>query len=136
MLVGVFFGCGFAFNDFGSVVNVVSIVTAILSLAFALVAFRSYKRAINYAREYVRTLTIEFLDDCMTSEGYKGGEKISEGKFFYDDALAYKISKNYVFLMLKNNTFLPLNKTEEIINFLKEKGLKETKSLVVKKKKK
>lgn len=135
-LVGMFIGFGLAFNDFGSVANIVSAVTAIISLALFIVTFKSYRQTVNNARFDVKTVNIELLDEYMTAEVFRKEEKIQESKYYYCDVFGYRVTDNYVFVLIKTNSFLPLNKTEEIINFLKEKGLKETKSYVAKNKKK
>jgi hypothetical protein len=60
---------------------------------------------------------------------------IQQGDIPYQNLAGYKETKNYVFLAIKDNSFLAFNKSEDILSFVKEKGLARIKTIQASRKK-
>ena len=80
--------------------------------------------ALKRARQFVREATYEFLDDSISYEVYRDEELVESGKLRYQDFIDYRETKNYIFVRLRNNTYLAMDKVEGLSDFLKSKGLK------------
>lgn len=144
-----FFGVGFSLlmalvyvlvsfsdNSWGNPFHVVLIVLTGVIFLFSFLFLTTYSGSIKRASLIERTMVYEFLDEHFIVEGFKGDEKLEEAKHLYSETQGYRLSKNYIFLLLDAGGFLPITRSEELISFLKEKGIKETKSFAAKAKKK
>ena len=99
-----------------------------------LIVFSSFlliriQKLINENAKFDRSSVIEMLDECFTYEVYRNDEKIEEGKCYYHDLLGYKETKNYVFLVMRNNSYLGVNKVDGLISFLDSKNLRRIKKI-------
>lgn len=87
----------------------------------------AYLTALNKVKNFTRTIVYDFLDDSIIFEIYRKEEKIENGKIYYQDLVSYKVSKNYIYLKLQNNTWLAINKEEGLLDFIQSKGIKPQK---------
>ena len=126
----------FSDNSWGNPFHVVLIVLTGVIFLFSFLFLSTYFTTVKRASLIERTMVYEFLDEHFIVEGFKGDEKIEEVKHLYSETQGYRLSKNYIFLLLDAGGFLPITRSEELISFLKEKGIKETKSFAAKAKKK
>ena len=122
-------------NNWGEPLNIVILVVAAFLVVAGLTFLMWYVKGNAQASMFVRTAEYEFLDDYLSFILFRKEEKIEEGKYYYDDMAGYKLTKNYVFLALKNNSYIAVHKTDEVISFLNQKGLPLIKSISVKKRK-
>lgn len=126
----------FSDNSWGNPFHVVLIVLTSMIFLFSFLFLATYSGSIKRASLIERTMVYEFLDEHFIVEGFKGDEKLEEAKHLYSETQGYRLSKNYIFLLLDAGGFLPITRSEELISFLKGKGIKETKSFAAKAKKK
>lgn len=115
----------FFFHDMSVDPSSISLIIAGgLLLLSSILLYSMQKLAIKRARQFVREVEYEFLDDSISYEVYRNEEKVESGKLPYQDFLDYRETKNYVFVRLKNNTYLAIDKVDGLSDFLKSKGLK------------
>ena len=110
-------------------IQIILVVLGAVLLVLSIIMVVAYINAINKMKNYVRTVVYDFLDDAISFDIYRDEEKVESGKIYYQDFLEYKESKNYVYLRLKNNTWLAINKEEELISFIQSKGIEKHKLL-------
>ena len=136
VMVGIYVLVSFSDNSWGNPFHVVLIVLTgvIFLLSFAFLG--TYHNVVKRASYTERTVIYDFLDEFFLAEGFKEDEKVEENKYFYENVQGYRLSKNYIYLLMDFGGFLPITRSEELISFLKEKGIKETKSFAAKAKKK
>lgn len=116
----------FFFRDMSVDPSSISLIIAGgLLLLSSILLYSMQKLAIKRARQFVREVEYEFLDDSISYEVYRNEEKVESGKLPYQDFLDYRETKNYVFVRLKNNTYLAIDKVDGLSDFLKSKGLKK-----------
>lgn len=108
-------------------VQIILLVLAAVLIVLSIIMIVAHLKAMNKMKGYVRTIIYDFLDDVISFEIYRDEEKIETGKIYYQDFLDYKVSKHYVYLRLRNNTWLAINKEEELISFIKNKGIQKHK---------
>ena len=106
-------------------IQIILVVLGAVLLVLSIIMVVAYINAINKMKNYVRTVVYDFLDDAISFDIFRDEEKVESGKIYYQDFLEYKESKNYVYLRLKNNTWLAINKEEELISFLQSKGIEK-----------
>lgn len=105
--------------------NIVALVIGALLLCIAMILIGIAFMLIKKATGYKRTLVSELLDDHLAFELIRNNETIETGKLYYQDFVGYKETKSYLFLRLKNEAFIALNKKEGLVDFIKEKGIKK-----------
>ena len=93
-------------------------------LLSSILLYSMQKLAIKRARQFSREATYEFLDDVISYEVYRDEQLMESGKLPYQDFLDYRETKNYIFVRLRNNTYLAIDKVDGLSDFLKSKGLK------------
>ena len=93
-------------------------------LLSSILLYSMQKLAIKRARQFAREATYEFLDDVIGYEVYRDEQLMESGKLPYQDFLDYRETKNYIFVRLRNNTYLAIDKVDGLSDFLKSKGLK------------
>ena len=81
-----------------------------------------------FNEERYQKLVSEFADEYFAYDLYRENEKVEQGKIYYVDLMGYKQTKHYLFLGLKNNNYIGVNKVEGLVEFVRNKGLKEIKS--------
>ena len=91
-----------------------------------------YLKSINIVKNNRSVVTYEFFDDHFLFASYnKNNEKVDEREVPYSEIVNYRESKDYYFLMLVDNGAYIVNKTEEVANFIKEKGFAKYKTITV-----
>ena len=103
--------------------QIVLVVLGGVLLVLTIIMIVSYLNAINKVKDFKRTIIYNFEDNALSYDIYREEEKVDSGKIYYQDLLDYKESKNYIYLRIKNNTWLVVSKEEELITFIESKGI-------------
>lgn len=94
--------------------------------AFGLVLLFFIIRNRKSASKKNTRIDTEFFDDYFISNSFnEENAKIQEVKLFYKDMLNLKVTKNYIFFFLDGRSVWPLARSEELLEFLKSKGIKQ-----------
>lgn len=107
--------------------EIVLVVLGGTLLVLSIIMVVSYLTSINKMKDFRRTIVYSFSNDEITYDIYKEEEKAVSGKTPYIDVLEYKETKHYVYLRLRNNTWLVISKEEGLIEFLQSKGIEKRK---------
>ena len=129
VIVALYVVFGIINHSWADPVQIILLVLAAVLIVLSMIMVVAYLKAMNKMKDYVRTIIYDFLDDAISFEIYRDEEKIETGKIYYQDFLDYKVSKHYVYLRLKNNTWLVIDKEEELIPFIQNKGIQKHKFL-------
>ena len=125
VIIALYIVFGILNKDWVDPIQIILVVLGAVLLVLSIIMVVAYINAINKMKNYVRTVVYDFLDDAISFDIFRDEEKVESGKIYYQDFLEYKESKNYVYLRLKNNTWLAINKEEELISFLQSKGIEK-----------
>lgn len=107
--------------------QIVLVVLGGVLLVLSIIMVVGYLNSINKMKDFHRTIAYSFSDDEITYDIYKEEEKVASGKTSYIDVLEYKEAKHFVYLRLRNNTWLVISKEEELLEFLNSKGIEKRK---------
>lgn len=116
-------------NNWLEVSTIIFAIVGALSLFAGILFLLQYLKGINMAKRLANTVSYEFFDDHLTYVTTRGEQVIQQGTVNYQDLISYKETKNYIFLEMSDHNFLPFEKTEEILSFIKEKELPLFKSI-------
>ena len=99
-----------------------------LSVSFVLVICAIYlliriHQMIKKEQAFSRKAIYELFDEYVTYEVYRNNEKIESGKAYYRDLQGYRESKNTVFLIMRNNSYIAIKKVDGLVDFIKSRGL-------------
>ena len=125
---------GFSYSAIYSVVRIINgnwntpdfgiaIFFGILVLAFSIVYFVRLHKAIKMANDHAFDAYYEFNDDHFLRKTKMKEEQISESKINYSDIVCYKISKNYIYLVLFNKSYYPVDRDNSLEEFLTSKNI-------------
>ena len=135
LCLGFFVLFGILNNNWFDPLSIVLLVVAIIVLILALLLFSAIKNGIKKADQFVRTIVYDLQEDNISFEIYRDEEMIETGKIYYKDLEEYKETKHYVYVGLKNNTWLAIDKVDGLVDLLKSKGLTKFKAVKFNKKK-
>ena len=110
--------------------QIVLIVLGGILLVLSIIMIVNYVASINKMDNLVRTIVYHFSDVEITFDIYREEKLVQSGKALYNDLLEYKETKNYIYIRQRNNTWLILNKEDELIAFLNNKGIFKHKSFL------
>ena len=110
--------------------QIVLIVLGGILLVLSIIMIVNYVASINKMDNLVRTIVYHFSDVEITFDIYREEKLVQSGKTLYNDLLEYKETKNYIYIRQRNNTWLILNKEDELIAFLNNKGIFKHKSFL------
>ena len=110
--------------------QIVLIVLGGILLVLSVIMIVNYVASINKMDNLVRTIAYHFSDVEITFDIYREEKIVQSGKALYNDLLEYKETKNYIYIRQRNNTWLILNKEDELIAFLNNKGIFKHKSFL------
>ena len=110
--------------------QIVLIVLGGILLVLSIIMIVNYVASINKMDNLVRTIVYHFSDVEITFDIYREEKLVQSGKALYNDLLEYKETKNYIYIRQRNNTWLILNKEDELISFLNNKGIFKHKSFL------
>ena len=110
--------------------QIVLIVLGGVLLVLSIIMIVNYVASINKMDNLVRTIVYHFSDVEITFDIYREEKLVQSGKALYNDLLEYKETKNYIYIRQRNNTWLILNKEDELIAFLNNKGIFKHKSFL------
>ena len=110
--------------------QIVLIVLGGILLVLSIIMIVNYVASINKMDNLVRTIVYHFSDVEITFDIYREEKLVQSGKALYNDLLEYKETKNYIYIRQRNNTWLILNKEDELITFLNNKGIFKHKSFL------
>ena len=127
-IIGLYITFGVINNSWNEFLQIVLVVLGGVLLVLCILILFNYWNALKKMDGFKRTIIYEFLDDALCFEIYRENEVIENGKIYYQDFLDYKVSKNYVFLRLKNNTWLAIKKEESLVDFINSKGIAKYKA--------
>ena len=135
LCVVLYFLFGIIFNDWLSPSLISCLAISVLILILSLIILFYLSNNLKQSSRYVREAIYDFLDDALLYEVYQNDEKIEEGKVRYCDLLDYKETKNYIYLRLRNNTFICVSKVDGLLDFIISKGIHKNKIIVLDRKK-
>jgi len=101
----------------------IAIFFGILVLVFSIVYFVRIHKAIKMANDHAFDACYEFNDDHFFRKTKMKEEQISESKINYSDIVCYKISKNYIYLVLFNKSYYPVDRDNSLEEFLTSKNI-------------
>lgn len=110
--------------------QIVLIVLGGILLVLSIIMIVNYVASINKMDNLVRTIVYHFSDVEITFDIYREEKLVQSGKALYNDLLEYKETKNYIYIRQRNNTWLILNKEDELTSFLNNKGIFKHKSFL------
>ena len=119
----VIFGIAGDGKNWLSGLQLILLTVGVLLIVLAIVLLNMLNKAIKKSNEFKRTITYDFSDEYLIYEVMRNEELIENGKLTYADLSKYKETKNYVYVGLKNNTWLAIDKVDGLIDFLNSKGL-------------
>ena len=122
-------------NNWLEVSTIIFAIVGALCLFAGLFAIINYVKGINIAKTHASKMDYEFFDDHLSYVTSRDDRVIQQGDIPYQNLAGYKETKNYVFLAIKDNSFLAFNKSEDILSFVKEKGLVRIKTVQASRKK-
>ena len=129
LCVVLYFLFSILFNNWLDPISISSLVIGIIILVFAVVVLFYLSNNLKKSTHYVREAIYDFTDDALLYEVHQNGEKIEEGKVYYCDLLDYKETKNYIYLRLRNNTFICVSKVDGLLDFIISKGISKFKMI-------
>ena len=119
----VIFGIAGDGKNWLSGLQLILLTVGVLLIVLAIVLLNMLNKAIKKSNEFKRTITYDFSDEYLIYEVMRNEELIENGKLTYADLSKYKETKNYVYVGLKNNTWLAIDKVDGLTDFLNSKGL-------------
>ena len=122
-----YFFFGILLKEWSDASLITALIIGVIIFIFSLFVLFYLSNNLKKANSYVREAIYEFTDDALLYEVYKNGEKIEEGKTYYRDIVDYKVTKNYIYLRLRNNTYFCANKVDGLLDFIADKGISKHK---------
>ena len=122
-------------NNWLEVSTVIFAIVGALSLFAGVFFLIQYAKGVRLAKTQSNTVDYEFFNDHLTFVTSRNDQIIQKGEVNYQDLVGYKETKNYVFLLMSNQHFLPFEKSEDILSFVQAKKLPLVKSVKVNRKK-
>ena len=107
--------------------QIVLVVLGGVLLVLSIIMVIGYLNSINKMKDFHRIIVYNFSDDEITYDIYKENQVMASGKAPYIDVLEYKESKHFVYLRLRNNTWLVISKEEGLLDFIQSKGIEKHK---------
>lgn len=122
-----YFFFGILLKEWSDASLITALIIGVIIFIFSLFVLFYLSNNLKKANSYVREAIYEFTDDALLYEVYQNGEKIEEGKTYYRDIVDYKVTKNYIYLRLRNNTYFCVNKVDGLLDFIANKGISKHK---------
>ena len=131
LIAAVYITFGVINNAWSDFLSIVLVVLGGVLFLLSIVMIAMYISALNKAKNFVRTVIYDFLDEAVSFEVYREEEKVEAGKLYYNDFIDYKETKNYIILRLKNNTSLVIQKEEGVLDLINSKGIPKQKFIAL-----
>lgn len=126
LCIGGYFLFVFALQeDPGDIFNIILLIGGILLFVLSILLYVTQMNAIKRAAQFVREVKYELSEENISYEVYRDEQLIESGKLSYQDFLDFRETKNYLFVRLKNNTYLAVDKVDGLSDLLQSKGLKK-----------
>ena len=125
LIIALYIVFGILNNSWTDPLQIVLVVLGGVLLVLSILMVTTYLKTINKTKSFVRTIVYCFSDEAISFEIFREEENIENGKIYYQDFMEYKESKNYIFLKLKNNTWLAINKEEGLVDYIQSKGIRK-----------
>lgn len=93
-------------------------------LTFGIMILISNNKSIKKMEGTSERREMEFFDDYFSMKIYKKEELVGESKTYYKDVQYMKESPNYIFLYIHQRQAYPFSKSEGLLEFFKNKGIK------------
>ena len=101
------------------------LVIGILVLAFdGLLAFNVIKTISNADKEKL-IIGVTFKDDFLMIDMTKDRKSYQQAKIAYQNILAFNVTKEYIFIRIDKRSTVPVLRSTEAVNFLKQKGVRK-----------
>lgn len=101
----------------------IAIIAGVLTLVLSLTFFIRIKKAIKMANDHAFDALYEFNDDYLVRKATVNDKQVSESKINYSDIVCYKVSENYIYLVLFSKSFYPVDKDDQLESFLVQKNI-------------
>ena len=126
LCIGGYFLFVFALQeDPGDILNIVLLISGILLFILSILLYVTQMNTIKRAAQFVREVKYELSEENISYEVYRDEQLIESGKLSYQDFLDFRETKNYLFVRLKNNNYLAVDKVDGLSDLLISKGLKK-----------
>ena len=126
LCIGGYFLFVFALQeDPGDILNIVLLISGILLFILSILLYVTQMNTIKRAAQFVRDVKYELSEENISYEVYRDEQLIESGKLSYQDFLDFRETKNYLFIRLKNNNYLAVDKVNGLSDLLISKGLKK-----------
>ena len=126
LCIGGYFLFVFALQeDPDDIFNIILLIGGILLFVLSILLYVTQMNAIKRAAQFVRDVKYELSEENISYEVYRDEQLIESGKLSYKDFLDFRETKNYLFVRLKNNTYLAVDKVDGLSDLLISKGLKK-----------
>ena len=109
--------------------QIVLVVLGTVLLVLSIIMIVNYLSSILKMKNFTRTIIYAFSDTAINYDIYRNDEKVESGRTIYNDLIEYKETKNYIYLRQRNNTWLILNKEQELLDFINTRGIPKFKSV-------
>lgn len=109
--------------------QIILVVLGAVLLVISIIMIVNYLSSILKMKNFTRTIIYTFSDTAITYDIYRNDEKVESGRTIYNDLIEYKETKNYIYLRQRNNTWLILNKEQELLDFINTRGIPKFKSV-------
>ena len=133
-MLGLYITFGVINNSWFDVLQIILLIIAILILFFGGFVIFRYFASLKKMDGYQSIIIYDFLDDYVSFDIYRNEEVVESGKVYYQDFLDYKETKSFIYLRLKNNTWLAIKKEEGLLDFIINKGISKYSTFKVVKK--
>lgn len=111
-------------NNWADIINIIGLVLGILCFILSIFLLYKFFSAVSKANKNPATITYTFNDD-----GFDFVWEKNQGTIAYKDLMGYRESKHYLFVVRNIQNVFTLNKSEELVNFLKEKQIQKIKRI-------
>ena len=101
----------------------IAVFCGIFALIISSIFFFRINKAVRMANDHAFDALYEFNDDCFLRKAIVNDEQVSESKISYSDVVCYKVSENYIYLVLFSKNFYPVDKDDQIESFLVQKNI-------------
>ncbi len=109
--------------------QIILVVLGATLLVISIIMIVNYLSSILKMKNFTRTVIYTFSDTAITYDIYRNDEKVESGRTIYNDLIEYRETKNYIYLRQRNNTWLILNKEQELLDFINTRGIPKFKSV-------
>ena len=124
-LVALYFIFGALNNEWAFGWYIAMLIVGILVLAFDGILLYNIIKNVNLASKDPYTIGVTFKDDFLVMDMTKDKQQYQQARIAYKDIMAFNVTKEYVFIRVNKTSSIPVLRSEEVVNFLKEKGIRK-----------